>query len=213
MDRAQRRRRSGATAGLTIRDSVSRSSASTLYTPPPGRHSSVVEQLFRKSPALCAVLSRVGPDTNGHTYQLFDSEGWPSRSDGTGRSRRNRPRLPEKAHTRRGIYHGRSGPGAMMAACPNLVWRTHPARADPAHAPSARHGNPVPRLDTDPEPLRGLRRRLRPHDGPGHAPADAPVQRSVRCRWLCPRLPQRISPARCEQVRLAARPTGACQRP
>jgi hypothetical protein len=33
---------------------------SSTYTPPPGRHSSAVEQLFRKSPALCAVLPRVG---------------------------------------------------------------------------------------------------------------------------------------------------------
>src|SRR5712691_5359813 len=43
-----------------------------LYSPS-GRHSSAVEQLFRKSPALCAVLQAWRADTNGHTYQLFVS--------------------------------------------------------------------------------------------------------------------------------------------
>src|SRR5438093_9256228 len=37
------------------------------------RHSSAVEQLFRKSLAVCAVLQAWRADTNGHTYQLFDS--------------------------------------------------------------------------------------------------------------------------------------------
>ena len=35
------------------------------------RHSSAVEQLFRKSLALCAVLQAWRADTNRHTYQLF----------------------------------------------------------------------------------------------------------------------------------------------
>ena len=32
-----------------------------------------VEQLFRKSPAPCAVQPAWKPDTNGHSYQLFES--------------------------------------------------------------------------------------------------------------------------------------------
>jgi hypothetical protein len=40
------------------------------------RHSSAVEQLFRKSLTVCAVLQAWQPDTNGHTYQLFDSRGF-----------------------------------------------------------------------------------------------------------------------------------------
>jgi hypothetical protein len=39
------------------------------------RHSSVVEQLFRKSLAVCAVLQAWRADTNGHTYQLFRFRG------------------------------------------------------------------------------------------------------------------------------------------
>jgi hypothetical protein len=39
------------------------------------RHSSAVEQVFRKSLALCAVLQAWRADTNGHTYQLFVSRG------------------------------------------------------------------------------------------------------------------------------------------
>jgi len=41
-------------------DHVEQLSKVITYTPPPGRHSSAVEQLFRKSLALCAVLPRVG---------------------------------------------------------------------------------------------------------------------------------------------------------
>jgi len=43
------------------------------YTLAPGRHSSAVEQLFRKPMALCAVLPEWRAYTNGHTYQLFVS--------------------------------------------------------------------------------------------------------------------------------------------
>jgi hypothetical protein len=51
----------------------------------PRRHSSAVEQLFRKSLALCAVLQARVADTNGHTYQLFVSRGCPSRIAATAR--------------------------------------------------------------------------------------------------------------------------------
>ena len=58
------------------------------------RHSSAVEQLFRKSPALCAVLQAWEPDTNGHTYQLFISRGGPPRIDAADRWRPKRLRSP-----------------------------------------------------------------------------------------------------------------------
>ena len=61
------------------------------YTARPGRHSSAVEQLFRKSPPVCAVLQAWKPDTNGHTYQLFVSRGCPSRIDARPVLRLSRP--------------------------------------------------------------------------------------------------------------------------
>jgi hypothetical protein len=59
------------------------------------RHSSAVEQLFRKSPPVCAVLQAWRVDTNGHTYQLFVSRGSPSRVDAAARQGPNRPGTPE----------------------------------------------------------------------------------------------------------------------
>jgi hypothetical protein len=53
------------------------------------RHSSAVEQLFRKSPPVCAVLQAWRPDTNGHSYQLFVSRGCSPRNDAAGRMRPN----------------------------------------------------------------------------------------------------------------------------
>jgi hypothetical protein len=54
---------------------IERLSKLITYTPGARRHSSAVEQLFRKSLAVCAVLQAWEPDTNGHTYQLFVSRG------------------------------------------------------------------------------------------------------------------------------------------
>jgi hypothetical protein len=71
---------------------------SIAYTPRPGRHSSAVEQLFRKSLALCAVLQAWGPDTNGHSYQLFVSRGCPSRIVATARFPQGRPKHSKSSH-------------------------------------------------------------------------------------------------------------------
>jgi hypothetical protein len=71
-----------------------------LYSPS-GRHSSAVEQLFRKSLAVCAVLQAWRADTNGHTYQLFASRGSPSRIDAAGRSPPRRRRCPDLGRNRR----------------------------------------------------------------------------------------------------------------
>jgi len=65
-----------------------------LYSPS-RRHSSAVEQLFRKSLALCAVLQAWRADTNGHTYQLFDSRGARPGSPLRPDSASSRPWTPE----------------------------------------------------------------------------------------------------------------------
>jgi hypothetical protein len=75
-------------------DRVEQLSELICYPRRPGRDSSVVEQLFRKSPALCAVLPEWRPDTNGHTHQLLVSRGCPPRIDAASRLRQNRPWTP-----------------------------------------------------------------------------------------------------------------------
>ena len=71
-------------------DHVEQLSKVITYTPRPGRHSSAVEQLFRKSPALCAVLHRVEARYKRAHLSAIRFEGCPSRIDAAGRERPNR---------------------------------------------------------------------------------------------------------------------------
>jgi len=75
------------------------------------RHSSAVEQLFRKSLALCAVLPRAGGTYKRVHLSAVRLKGMPAEIVAAGRLRRNRPWTPE--------FLSRMGDSSRVKSVPN----------------------------------------------------------------------------------------------